>query len=138
LKALTEHELMTSVGDRFQVSTTLLLKKFSRAEHMVYWRLSLWLIIPMILLSSAKSLQGWNVSFGMSFMKTVKRIGPRTLPCGTPDSTSHQSEAISPMTTLWIRLLRKEEIQPTSLSSKPLDVNFFSSPEWDNNIICDK
>ena len=37
----------------------------------------------------------------MSFTKRMKRIGPRTLPCGTPLETEQEVEKLEPTRTDW-------------------------------------
>ena len=43
----------------------------------------------------------------ISFMKVRNSKGPSTVPCGTPDKTSDQSEASPSTTTRWDLLVRK-------------------------------
>ena len=49
-------------------------------------------------------------------MCSKNRIGPKTVPCGTPESTVTRSDCIPSTTT---RCFRKLEIQAQILSSMP-------------------
>ena len=62
---------------------------------------------------SSANKRTWDVTLsGRSFIYNRKRSGPRTVPCGTPDSTLVEEE-VSPSrhTTHWVRFLRKAAIQ---------------------------
>jgi hypothetical protein len=53
---------------------------------------------------SSANRRTWNVThFGRSFMRHRKSKGPRTVPCGTPESTVHADENSPSTTTLWSR-----------------------------------
>ena len=49
----------------------------------------------------------------------INSKGPRTDPCGTPLSTSHQLEQLSPITTRCFLPIRKALIQSINLQPKP-------------------
>ena len=66
--------------------------------------------------SSAKSLTLEEITDGKSLMSSKNRIGPKTVPCGTPESTVTRSDCIPSTTT---RCFRKLEIHVQILSSMP-------------------
>ena len=65
------------------------------------------LIVRYKTVSSAKSLTLDLTCSGMSFMYAMKRIGPRTEPCGTPEQIEILSEFIPLITTACFRLSKK-------------------------------
>ena len=52
-------------------------------------------------------------------MCSKNRIGPKTVPCGTPESAVTRSDCIPSTTTRCLRCFRKLEIQVQILSSMP-------------------
>ncbi len=67
--------------------------------------------LPYSLASSANNDMKLVIWFGMSFIKTTNKIGPMTLPCGTPLATSDQLEAHPITTTRCLLPLRNGAIQ---------------------------
>ena len=63
------------------------------------------------IVSSAKSLAVELMFSGMSLIKKRKRLGPSTDPCGTPDSTSMESDVCPSIITHWVLSQRKLLIQ---------------------------
>ena len=47
-----------------------------------------------------------GMTSGKSLMKSKKSIGPKMLPCGTPEVTKDLDEAAPAVTTRWVRLCR--------------------------------
>ena len=52
-------------------------------------------------------------------MKAKKKIGPKTVPCGTSDLTAASADEIPSTTTHWDRLVRKFLIQFRMLPLTP-------------------
>ena len=48
-----------------------------------------------------------------------KRIGPRTVPWGTPDVTGALLDISPSSTTVWVQSVRKSEIQSFALQDMP-------------------
>ena len=69
--------------------------------------------------SSAKSLTLEDTIDGRSFMCKRKSIGPKTVPCGTPESTSTRPEDTPSTTTHCLRFFRKLEIHCQMFLSMP-------------------
>ena len=64
------------------------------------------------MLSSANSLSLLYFSYsGKSFMKIRNRIGPRTVPWGTPDVTETDAEEVPFMTTVCVLSDKNDLIQ---------------------------
>ena len=61
-------------------------------------------------------------------MCSKNRIGPKTVPCGTPESTVTRSDCIPSTTTRCLRCFRKLEIQVQILSSMPSCLSLLSKP----------
>ena len=53
-----------------------------------------------------------------SFMNTRNKMDPRTVPCGTPDSTAASLEVWQSTTALWVRPVREDETHPITLLSR--------------------
>ena len=68
------------------------------------------LIARYMSVSSAKSLTLDLTCSGRSLMYAIKRIGPRTEPCGTPEETGTSSELIPLITIVCFRLSKKSLI----------------------------
>ena len=65
-----------------------------------------------MILSSAKSLRVLCCKYsGKSFIYIRKIIGHRTVPWGTPDVTGALLDISPSSTTVWVRSVRKSEIQ---------------------------
>ena len=47
-----------------------------------------------------------DIASERSFMKIAKSIGPKILPCGTPEITRAQPDGTPSTTTLWVRQLK--------------------------------
>ena len=56
---------------------------------------------------------------GRSFIYTRNRMGPSTVPCGTPEVTGTDVEVSPSSTTAWVLLLRKSAIQACVRGSVP-------------------
>ena len=69
--------------------------------------------------SSVKSLTLEEITDGRSLMCSKNKIGPKTVPCGTPESTVTRSDCIPSTTTRCLRCFRKLEIHNQILSSMP-------------------
>ena len=65
------------------------------------------MIMIIIKQSSAKSLTLEDTIDGRSFMCKRKSIGPKTVPCGTPESTSTRPEDTPSTTTHCLRFFLK-------------------------------
>ena len=52
-----------------------------------------------------------EIHSGRSFMYTRNRMGPSTVPCGTPEVTGTDVEVSPSSTTAWVLFLRKSAIQ---------------------------
>jgi hypothetical protein len=79
------------------------------------------------LASSAKNLEieygGKQVS--KSLIKSRKRMGPSTLPCGTPLKTGLRLEREDPTLTRWDLSVRKEAIVDNILPEIPISFNLY-------------
>ena len=63
-----------------------------------------------IFVSSAYRMVSLDIMSTKSLMYMIKRVGPRTEPCGTDEVTGAQSEETLPRTTLCLRFVRKDFI----------------------------
>ena len=74
----------------------------------------------MALVSSAKDLTDeCKTETSMSYIMIMKRIGPRTDPCGTPDFTSAGSDFVPFTSTVWVLPCRNEYIHRPNLPPIP-------------------
>ena len=80
-----------------------------------------------ILQSSAYSLQMFLIFDGGSFTNVAKSIGPRTLPCGTPDKTGTHLDVLWPSTTLCFLFDKNARIHCNNRSLRPRFLSFASS-----------
>jgi hypothetical protein len=73
---------------------------------------------------------GESLKTKISFTYTINGIGPKTVPCGTPEVTLTSLDSCPPTLTLCVRPTRNSLTQTTTLESTPGADSFVSSRSW--------
>ena len=77
---------------------------------MSFWRSLVWFWLVSRRLNLVSSANKWTILvilLSISLIKIINRIGPKTLPCGTPPRTSHQPKDLPLTRTFCRRWVRK-------------------------------